>query len=107
MKIETAKLLLAPIYILILSMVTLICCVLFFLFGQIIFEIYEAREFFRSTDRTILIYVISSFVFSVLIGVKPSLSILFYMIRRMSLFNEYEFETLLGKEIFKLYKENQ
>jgi len=104
---KITKILLAPIYILIHSMVTLIFCVLFFLFGQIIFEIYEAREFFRSTDSTILIYVISSFVFSVLIGVKPSLSILFYMIRRMSIFNNYEFETLLGKEIFKLYKENK
>jgi len=107
MKIERAKLLLATIFILILSFVTLIFCSLFFLFGQIIFEIYEFREFSRSTESTILIFVFLSFVFSVLIGIKISLSILFYIISRMSIFSNHEFEILLGKEIYKIYKKER
>jgi len=107
MKIERAKLLLAPIYILILSLVTLMYCFLFLLFGQIVFEIDGAREFSRSTESTILIYVFSSFVFSVLIGIKQSLSVLFFLISRMSIFNNHKFEILLGKEIYRIYKENE
>jgi hypothetical protein len=104
MKIIKAKWLLTSLFLFFLCVNSAISVFVLSSVGLFIFDVDGMREFANSNDRIILTYMFISFVVAVLMSVKFSLKLLFFVIESASIFDGCDIKEMLGEEVFKMYE---